>query len=284
MIIPPYKIIVPELQSTPVVFSSPHSGRHYPADFLQNSLLDATDIRSSEDAFVDQLIEGASAHGATMICATYPRAYLDLNRRDDELDPALIEGVAKPFHNLRIASGLGVIPRVVAGARTIQRGKLSLSEAQARIDRAWHPYHNALRGLIDATHMRFGQVLLLDMHSMPQGASQMTPKGQQIDIILGDRFGSSAGADLSDFVSTCFVQAGLTVARNVPFAGAYITHAYGKPAHARHALQIEINRALYLDEAKITPNVNFMAFKQTMTQVIGALCQYGCDELSLAGE
>ena len=132
--------------------------------------------------------------------------------------------------------------------------------------------------------MRFGQVLLLDMHSMPQGASQMTPKGQQIDIILGDRFGSSAGAALSDFVSTCFVQAGLTVARNIPFAGAYITHAYGKPAHARHALQIEINRALYLDEAKITPNVNFMAFKQTMTQVIGALCQYGRDELSLAGE
>jgi N-formylglutamate amidohydrolase len=281
---PPFQITMPKWQSTPIVFSSPHSGRNYPTDFLQASVLDKTLIRSSEDAFVDDLIASAPDCGAPLICATFPRAYLDLNRNSDELDPALIEGVACHFHNPRVASGLGIIPRVVAQSRAIQRGKVPLAVAQERIVKAWLPYHIALRGLLDVTHWNFGKSLLLDFHSMPQNALPIAPDGHQVDIVLGDRFGCAADETISDFIAACFEQMGLKVARNEPFSGAYITKTYGKPARNQHAVQIEINRALYMDEVSVTPKADFAAFRQLLADVILLLTQFDRDQLPLAGE
>ena len=158
------------MPQTSVIFASPHSGRAYSAAFLAQSVLDARVLRSSEDAFVDELIAAAPQLGASLLCAETPRAFLDFNRAPDELDPALIEGIARAPHNPRVSSGIGVIPRVVAGGRQIYRGKLALAEVEERLRLHWYPYHAALRDLIEETHQRFGEAVLIDVHSMPHEA------------------------------------------------------------------------------------------------------------------
>ncbi len=190
-----YDLSLPETRGTSVVFASPHSGSDYPADFLARSVLDERAIRSSEDAFVDRLFSSATAHGAPLLTARVPRAYLDLNRSTDELDPALIDGVRSAAHNPRVSSGLGVIPRVVANGRTIYRGKIGIEEARARIRDHWMPYHARLSSLIDESLLTFGEAILIDCHSMPHEAidSMSHPKGYRPDVVLGDRFGASAG-------------------------------------------------------------------------------------------
>ncbi|MGL5010798.1 MAG: N-formylglutamate amidohydrolase, partial [Paracoccaceae bacterium] len=210
-----FTIAAPDLRDTPVIFSSPHSGRSYPPAFLDQSLLDARMIRTSEDAFVDQLFSAAPAFGAPLISAVLPRAFLDLNRAPDELDPALIDGIQRPAHNPRVSSGLGVIPRVVANGRAIYRGKLTLAEAEARIARVWHPYHNALRRLIDESQQRFRQAILIDCHSMPHEAieAHARPGTPRPDVVLGDRFGAAAGREVMDRVESAFASAGLRVVR-----------------------------------------------------------------------
>ena len=204
-----YTIIHPYRRETPVIFASPHSGRDYPAAFLDQTLLDARLIRSSEDAFVDQLFDAAPLYGAPLLVAQVPRAYLDLNRAPDELDPALIDGIARPPHNPRVSSGLGVIPRVVANGRPIYRGKLSLAEARHRIATVWHPYHNALRQLIDENQAQFGQAILIDCHSMPHEAieAHARPGHVRPDVVLGDRFGAAAGREVIDCIESAFAAA-----------------------------------------------------------------------------
>jgi N-formylglutamate amidohydrolase len=165
-----YVLTRPKLRTGPVIFASPHSGRDYPADFLDQAVLDEHAIRSSEDAFVDELFGMAPGMGAPLLAARAPRAYIDLNRASDELDPAVIEGISRAPHNPRISSGLGVIPRVVAGGRSIYRGKLTLAEAEARLRRFWHPYHQALAALVEETRAAFGEAVLIDCHSMPHEA------------------------------------------------------------------------------------------------------------------
>lgn len=260
----------PGQQTCPVVFSSPHSGRIYPPDFLQDSALDSHAIRSSEDAFIDQLFGAAPALGAPLLAARAPRAFVDLNRGPDELDPAVIEGVDRPAHNPRISSGLGVIPRVVAGGRHIYRGKMARAQAEARLQSFWHPWHDALRGLIEETRETFGKAVLFDCHSMPHEAADLQSRGGQPgpQIVLGDRFGASAGRDVVDQIAGAFEAAGLRVSRNMPFAGAYITQAYGRPSRNVHAVQIEIDRQLYMDEARIEPHGGFEGFRQLITGVI----------------
>jgi len=268
-----FQIHHPDRQSVPVIFSSPHSGRSYPASFLRETLLDARQIRSSEDAFVDDLFSAAPLHGAPLIAAKVPRAYLDLNRAPDELDPAVIEGIARAPHNPRVSSGLGVIPRVVAGGRAIYRGKLPLSEAEARITRCWHPYHRALRELVETTHARFGEALLIDCHSMPHEAIEghTRPGSSRPEVVLGDRFGAAAGREVMDRVEAAFASAGLRVARNTPFAGAFITQSYGRPSGRRHVIQVEIDRALYMDEARIAPLPGFAAFRELLSGVVAEI-------------
>ena len=267
----------PERRTTSVVFASPHSGRAYAWSFLRRTALNEHAIRSSEDAFVDDLFEAAPRHGAPLLTATAPRAFVDLNRSVEELDPALIEGVRKLGHNPRVASGLGVIPRVVANGKAIYAGKLSMAEARRRIETYWTPYHDALRAELDQAHVMFGEAMLVDCHSMPHEAMDSVARTgvRRPEVVLGDRFGAAAGEAVVDRIEQAFTSAGLVVTRNTPFAGAYITQQYGRPAQGRHAVQIEIDRALYMNERLVRPNGNFAAFKRLLDGVIAQIAEIG---------
>lgn len=282
----PYHLLRPDQPRSSVVFSSPHSGTDYLESFVRSSVLDRHTIRSSEDAFVDRLFDAAPEFGAPILCARVPRAYVDLNRSPDELDPALIEGARRHGHNPRVASGLGVIPRVVANGRAIYRGKLPMAQVQQRIDQYWHPYHEALQALLKDTHARFGQVILIDCHSMPHEAMDGAArgKGQRAEIVLGDRFGAAASNEVVDRIEAAFACVGLQVARNTPFAGAYVTQTYGRPSRHQHAIQVEIDRALYMDEQTIRPNANFDTFRTLMRQVISEIAAIGYERMPLAAE
>ncbi len=281
-----YALSQPPEQTTSVVFASPHSGRDYLRSFLRSSVLDELSIRSSEDAFVDLLVEPGVACGAPFIAARMPRAYLDLNRAADELDPALIEGVGRASHNPRIASGLGVIPRVVSNGRAIYRGKLARDEAHKRLRQYWRPYHDRLQALLDDTRMMFGEAILVDWHSMPHEAVEAAHPDRKLrpDVVIGDRFGASAEGEIVDRIETVLLEAGLRVTRNAPFAGAYITQAYGRPSRKQHALQIEIDRSLYLDEARVEPSANFEAFQQVMARILTGITDVGRKALPMAAE
>jgi N-formylglutamate deformylase len=281
-----FDLFSPLEHSSAVVFASPHSGCDYPESFVRRSILDAQTIRSSEDAYVDRLFDCVPRYGAPFLVAGAPRAFLDLNRDAAELDPALIRGVPKTGHNPRVASGLGVIPRVVSNGRPIYSGKLSLAEAENRIEGYWRPYHTQLQALMDASRERFGRAILIDCHSMPHEAVRNTAciGGGRPEIVLGDRFGASAEPDIVDSIEEAFTRAGLRVARNTPFAGAYVTRQYGRPARKQHAIQIEIDRALYLDERTIRPNRNFEAFKSVIETVVAELAALGRPRQRLAAE
>jgi N-formylglutamate amidohydrolase len=282
-----FDVALPEVRDTSVIFSSPHSGRRYTQAFLAQTQLDSQSIRSSEDAFVDLLVAAATKFGAPLITALAPRAFLDLNRAIDELDPAVIDGVSRGMHNPRVSSGLGVIPRVVANGRAIYHGKVSLAEAQARITRFWHPYHAALRGLIAQSQESFGEAILIDCHSMPHEAieAHARPGQPKPEVVLGDRFGAAAGGEVMDRVEAAFIGAGLRVVRNAPFAGAYITQAYGRPQQSQHVVQIEVDRALYLNEARVEPSHDFADFCRLMAGVVADITAIGRPgDLRLAAE
>ena len=281
-----FDVILPATQSSCVVFASPHSGRDYTWSFMRKTVLNEHAIRSSEDAFVDQLFECAPEYGATFLKAGAPRAFVDLNRARDELDPALIEGVRRIKHNPRVASGLGVIPRVVANGRAIYRGKMSLHEAQERITDYWEPYHDKLQGLLDLAHARHGQTVLIDCHSMPHEAMDgvMRAGMRRPDVVLGDRFGAAASGDVVDRIEAAFAAAGFVVTRNAPFAGAYITQAYGKPAIGQHAVQVEIDRSLYMNEKLIRPNGDFEAVQAALRAVVKEVALIGQGRIPLAAE
>lgn len=268
-----YLLNTPQIGRGPLVFSSPHSGRAYDPAFLDNILLDSSQIRSSEDAFVDELIGTAPAAGIPLLAARVPRAFLDLNRGSDELDPAVIEGIGRAAHNPRVSSGLGVIPRVVAQGRNIYRGKISLAEAEARIARHWHPWHDQLKTLLREAHLGAGQAILLDWHSMPHEAIEVhsRPGIAHPEVVLGDRFGASAAREVTDRIEAAFRRAGLRVVRNAPFAGAYIAQTYGRPSQQQHVVQIEIDRALYMDETAIRRSTDFTAFRQVIGGIITEL-------------
>lgn len=282
-----YRLERPEHRVGAVIVASPHSGRHYPWSFIRRTVLDERAIRSSEDAFVDMLVAEAPALGAPLLAAEYPRAFLDLNRAPDELDPAVIDGIGRGVVNPRISSGLGVIPRVVAGGRTIYRGKLSRAEAEERIEKVWHPYHACLEGLVKETLAQSGAAVLLDFHSMPHEALESLsrkPGQARPDVVLGDRFGASSAADIMDRLEDGFAAGGLVVSRNTPFAGAYIAQHYGQPSRGRHAVQIEIDRSLYMNEQLIRPNGNFHSVKRLVTDVLTQMIRGEADGMPMAAE
>ena len=283
---PSYDVIHPDRNLSCVVFASPHSGRNYSASFLNSTILDDHTIRSSEDAFVDVLFNAAPHYGAPFLMAGAPRAYIDLNRAREELDPALIEGVRRQGHNPRVASGLGVIPRVVANGRAIYRGKITLEEAEMRIDTCWRPYHAMLQGLLDAAHRRHGQAVLVDCHSMPHEAVEGVARQgmKRPDVVLGDRFGAAASGDVVDRIEAAFTSAGFNVTRNTPFAGAYITQAYGRPLRGQHAVQIELDRSLYMNEALVQPNDNFEDVQMALQSVVAEIASIGQGRIPLAAE
>lgn len=282
----PFRVVRPQVHESSVVFASPHSGRNYTPDFMEQTVLDRRAIRSSEDAFVDILFDAAPACGAPLLVSELPRAYVDFNRAADELDPALIAGVRRTMHNPRVSSGLGVVPRVVANGRAIYHGKIALEEARLRLRCCWHPYHEALQSLLEEARQSFGEAILIDCHSMPHEAIEHVrgPGGVVPNVVLGDRFGAAASGEIVEAVESAFTAAGLTVARNAPFAGAYVTQHYGRPSRQQHVVQIEIDRALYMDEAAIRPSPDFGAFKAVMDQVVGEICRLGRPAIPLAAE
>ncbi len=283
---PAYNLTMPDLRTTAVVFASPHSGREYPWSFVRRTILDERTLRSSEDAFVDKLFDAAPQHGAPLLTAIAPRAWIDVNRSAEELDPALIEGVRRTAHNPRVASGLGVVPRVVANGRAIYRGKITRKEADARIEEFWKPWHLALETLMDDSTALFGEAILIDCHSMPHEAIETIshPRGARPEIVLGDRFGAAAGSDVVDKIEAALSSAGLRVARNAPFAGAFVTQNYGRPARNRHVVQVEIDRSLYMNEQQVRPNNNFKAFKALIDRVVADVTDIGRADMPMAAE
>lgn len=277
MVTTAYHLHLPDALTSRVVFASPHSGRDYPKSFMETTILDDHLIRTSEDAWVDTLFDCAPDFGAPLLRAGAPRAYVDLNRAQDELDPALIEGIRRVGHNPRVASGLGVVPRVVAGGRAIYRGKLTRLEAERRILRIWKPYHDKLAMLLDGAKARFGEAVLIDCHSMPRealdGAVRMGTA--RPEVVIGDRFGASAAPELVERVEAVFRAAGFVVARNAPFAGAYSVQAYGRPSRGQHAVQVEIDRSLYMDERRIEPRADFDSVRMVLRGVVSELAQLG---------
>lgn len=261
---------------TPLVFASPHSGRDYPDDMMSAAVLDAQTIRRSEDAFVDDLIAAAPELGVATITARYARAYIDLNREAFELDPGMFADELPEFaraRTARVAAGLGAIARVVSEGQEIYARKLMFSEARGRIEGAHRPYHAALERLIAEARRTHGFAILVDWHSMPAAAAKAGGRDRPCDFVLGDRFGAACAGLLTARVERELEAMGYRVARNTPYAGGYTTEHYGRPARRTHALQIEINRGLYLDEAKLTPTAGFERLKADLAQLTGALAE-----------
>lgn len=281
-----YNLVQPDAPTSCAVFSSPHSGAEYPSYFLERSKLDPTAIRSSEDAYVDELIADAAAHGAPVLAARLPRAYVDVNRSEDEIDPALVTGAPRRAANPRIAAGLGVIPRVVGDGLPIADGMITGAEAERRLRMGYRPYHQKLRNLLDSQKAKFGMAILFDCHSMPHEALNAAPLvgGRRPEVILGDRFGASCDRWITDSVTDAFAAQGFTVARNAPFAGGYITQNYGRPSHGVHALQIEIDRALYMDEVSLLRAPDFHRFRRRISAVLAELAVLGQPGTALAAE
>ncbi|MDF1607874.1 N-formylglutamate amidohydrolase [Hoeflea sp. YIM 152468] len=269
-------------QTEPFVFNSPHSGRIYPAGFLQMSRLDRMAIRRSEDFFVDELFARVVHLGAPMQVAQFPRSWLDVNREPYELDPRMFDGPLPAFANigsLRVAGGLGTIPRLVAENMEIYRGRLSVEEGLSRIEGVYRPYHASLRRIIAQTHVQFGKAILIDCHSMPASV-RVAGGNRRPDIIIGDRYGASADHDLSYAAVSILSGLGYHVVRNKPYAGGFITEHYGRPARGLHALQIEINRGLYVDEERLEKTSGFEPLKADLSEFAGDLMAYVRETLS----
>lgn len=266
------EIVSPSTSRTALIFASPHSGRDYPDSFLAQSALDPVSLRRSEDSYVDELFAAAPRHGAPLLKALFPRAYLDVNREPYELDPAMFDGPLPPHANTRsprVAAGLGTIPRQVAQDTPIYRGKLSLADMDQRLKFLYAPYHDALTRLIDGTLARFGYCLLIDCHSMP--STSVPSDHGPVDIVLGDCFGASCAPSLTAGIERFLAGLGYRVIRNHPYAGGYTTRHYGFPVRGVHALQIEINRALYMDEATHRRSAGFSRLETHMNALIAFL-------------
>ena len=257
---------------TPLVCSSPHSGRLYPAEMMSRSALNHREIRRSEDAYVDHLVEGAPSHGAPLLLARHARAYVDLNRAPYELDPQMFSGGAGRLctRTARAAAGLGSVARVVGEGAEIYREPLAFAEAEARLARVHGPFHSELARLMDEATARFGCAVLLDWHSMPAAAVASGPGGGP-HLVLGDRHGAAASSRVVRRVEEELTRQGWRVARNRPYAGGHVVERHGRPAHRRHAIQVEVRRDLYLNEASVTPHAGFGPLRTALDRVLSRL-------------
>jgi N-formylglutamate amidohydrolase len=249
---PPFEIAEPAIWRSPIIFNSPHSGSVYPEQFLSAARIDLASLRRSEDSFMDELIGGLTDAGFPVVRVNFPRSYVDVNREPYELDPRMFTGRLPSFVNtrsMRVAGGLGTIPRVVGDGEEIYRERLGVDDALNRIELLYKPYHRALRRLIYKAHQTFGTVILVDCHSMPStGISPDEPK--RPDIVIGDRYETSCAPRLPNIIDDLMRSLGYSVARNKPYAGGFITEHYGNPASGLHAVQLELNRAVYMDEER----------------------------------
>ncbi len=275
---PPFDVLLPDQVRLPIVLNSPHSGRNYPSEFLAASALDSLSIRRSEDSFVDELFEGAVSQGAPLLRAHFPRAYLDVNREPFELDPTMFDGSLPPHVNttsLRVSGGLGTIAKIVGDGSEIYRTKLTFADASERIETLYKPYHAKLRGLLSQAHKAHKCAVLIDCHSMPSigGVMDQDPGADRPDVVLGDRYGTACAPVLMHTAEQTLRSLGYKVTRNNPYAGGFNTEQYGRPAQGWHALQIELNRSLYMDEQTVERRDGLARVREHMSTLIGALAQ-----------
>ncbi|QCK88555.1 N-formylglutamate amidohydrolase [Phreatobacter aquaticus] len=276
---PAFEALEPAQLIAPVVFNSPHSGCVYPERFLAQVRLDLQTLRRSEDTDVDALFEGVVARGMPLLRAHFPRSMVDVNREPYELDPRMFDGRLPTFANtrsMRVAGGLGTVPRVVGEAQEIYARRMPIDEALSRIDGLYKPYHRALRKLIAGAHRAFGEVLLVDCHSMPSSAPLREDR-PRADIVIGDRYGTSCSPVVSDVVETVLRGRGYHVLRNKPYAGGFITEHYGQPQTGIHAIQIEINRAIYMDERTYARQPGFAALSADLMVLAETLMRLPLD-------
>ncbi|MEO0880526.1 MAG: N-formylglutamate amidohydrolase [Pseudomonadota bacterium] len=271
------EVVEPARLATPLIVASPHSGRHYPAEFLRISRLDRHALRQSEDGYVDLIFDAAPRYGAPFLRALFPRAYVDVNRSADELDQRMFADALPgdaDVRSSRVLAGLGVIPRIVADGHDIYARKLKFADAKRRLSTCYEPYHKALNRLIERSRAQFGCAILIDCHSMPSaGGAPLTPDDRAIDFVLGDRFGAACAPALVALVEQNLSKLGFSVSRNAPYAGGYVAASYGDPANGVHVLQIEINRSIYLDERRLTRTAAFDALRGKMQTLLSALSQ-----------
>lgn len=273
--LPPVEILVPATQTLPFVFASPHSGAVYPRELLDASRLDPMTLRRSEDAYIDEIFGAAPNLGAPLMRARFARAYLDPNREPYELDPAMFEDALPAFINKnspRVKMGLGTIARVVASGEEIYARKLRAEEALTRIDRLYRPYHRALRRLVTETREKFGHYLLIDCHSMPSTClGGERGRAGRADVVLGDCHGTACHPAIIETAHRALAAKGYAVARNAPYAGGFTTAHYGQPGTQGHCLQIELSRALYMDEQSLERRPFFQRLADDMSDLILAL-------------
>ena len=271
---PAFEVFADVSVDTPLIFASPHSGRFYPKRLMRAAVLDAEAIRRSEDVLVDDLISSARTSKIPLLTASYVRAFIDVNREPYELDQSMFSDQLPDFASIRtarVAAGLGSIARVVAEGQEIYREKLLFAEAKERIETVHHPYHDRLKALISSALNAFGMAVLIDWHSMPSAAAGGDARHAPPDVVLGDRFGAACAPLVTELLERQLRHHGYRVARNTPYAGGYTTEFYGRPSRGIHAVQIELNRQLYLDEKTLLPHEGFGALKERLGETIAAL-------------
>ena len=278
---PPFEVLEPARYRGPLLFNSPHSGRIYPPDFLQASRLDLATLRRSEDSFVDELILGVVGRGHPVMRAHFPRCFVDVNREPYELDPRMFDGRLPSFANtrsMRVAGGLGTVARVVGDAQEIYDQRISVAEALQRIDELYKPYHRSLRRVFLRLHREFGAAVLVDCHSMPSatGAKDERPRA---DLVLGDRYGTSCVPVIAETIEATMRELGYVVSRNKPYAGGFITEHYGNPTAGLHAVQLEINRSLYMDERRYQRAASFARLASEFEILADRLAEIPLEEL-----
>ena len=271
---PPFEIVEPEIVRGPALFNSPHSGSTYPHEFLALSRLDIGTLRRSEDSFVDELMAGVVAQGYPLMRAHFPRCFVDVNREPYELDPRMFDGRLPSFANtrsMRVAGGLGTVARVVGDAQEIYNCRIPIDDALTRIESLYKPYHRALRKLFTRLHRDFGAAILVDCHSMPSSAGHKDERPRP-EFVIGDRYGTSCVGVVAETVEQTLRGMGYTVSRNKPYAGGFITEHYGNPTAGLHSVQLEINRALYMDERRY---LRASGFDRLAADLVALACRLG---------
>ncbi|MEM9053770.1 MAG: N-formylglutamate amidohydrolase [Pseudomonadota bacterium] len=272
--LPAYEMVRPQTVKAPVIFASPHSGTVYPSDLTDRLAVPLMDLRRTEDAFVDQLYAAAPDAGALLVKANYARSYVDLNRNARELDASMFsDGLPRTagMPGPQVKAGLGCLPKVGATGQVFYDRLLTRAEGNKRLEHVHDAYHANLQGLIKELQQDWVETILIDCHSMP---SKQPGRVRLPDIVLGDRFGSSCSGRLTSMAERYFRKAGLSVARNAPYAGGYTTRLYGRPRRGCHVLQIEINRDLYMNEKDVVQNAGFEATEKTVTGFIEDLVEF----------
>lgn len=268
---PSFQLTYPLTDAAPVVLDSPHSGTRYPDDFGHD--LDLAQLRPAEDTYVDHLFGVGPALGMSLLAAEFPRTYIDVNRALDDVDPLLMAdqwpGPLSTDGKSRL--GKGLVWRLLDDGTPIYRRRLSTSEVQGRIDRCWRPYHMALKTLLDQTADAHGGVLHLNCHSMPSVAAQLAtdePGLVHPDIVLGDRDGTSADPELTRLLADAFQRLGYACWVNRPYKGVELVRAYANPSRERHSIQLEVNRALYMDEQSLALKPRYHTLKDDLHRVL----------------